>query len=79
MDTEGQLFVSHQHLQELSGRAYPKHIIRWLSENGYRFDVGADGWPKVLLRQLEERQGLRPTPAPRARERPDFSAIRRAG
>lgn len=39
---------SRQELQELSGYSRPTKIQTWLRNNGIRFFVGGDGWPRVL-------------------------------
>ncbi len=67
------LFLSRDELREHSGRHQRAKVIDWLRENGYRFDIAADGWPRVLQAAVEARL------MPHSRKRkigaqPDFSA-----
>jgi len=68
------LFLTRDELMDLTERKRRAKVAEWLLENGYRFDVAADGWPKVLRSALESRlspsRGKRPT----ARNEPDFTA-----
>ena len=41
-------FLTRQELIEMTGAVKRPVQIRWLLERGYRFEVGADGNPKVL-------------------------------
>ena len=65
------LFLSRDDLRELSGRHQRRKVTEWLRENGYRFDVAADGWPKVLAAAVEAR--LMPSARKRKPTEPDFS------
>ena len=69
------LFLSPNDLRALTGYKKPALQRRWLTENGYHFDVRADGSPALLTAQVEIRQlkGLRG--ASLARETPDFDAL----
>lgn len=42
------MFLTDAELKELTGYQRPKQIMRWLSQHGYRYEVAADGWPRVL-------------------------------
>lgn len=50
------MFLTNEHLVEMTG--YRRHSAqrRWLSSNGYKFDVRNDGKPLVLVDQVRERQ-----------------------
>ncbi len=51
------MFLSRDELIELTDLKQPSAQIRWLTEHGYRFDVGASGRPKVLRSTVEARLG----------------------
>lgn len=42
------MFLTNEELIELTGYKKAAYMPRWLKKNGYRFEIGADGWPKVL-------------------------------
>jgi 5-methylcytosine-specific restriction endonuclease McrA len=65
-----QIFLTGEQLVELTGAKQARRQIQWLTDNGYHFDVGLDGRPKVYLRDLYARQLKREVP-----ERPDYSGI----
>lgn len=61
-----QLFLTIAELKELSGAKHKGKVCRWLTENRYPYDVGADGWPRVLRTYLERRlAGAVPLPTTR--------------
>ena len=66
--------LSRDEVIELTGRKRRAGAIAWLTQNGYRFDVAADGWPRVLRAAVEAR--LMPSAGKRrmAGQEPDFSA-----
>lgn len=66
------LFLSRDEMRELSGRHQRGKVADWLRSNGYRFDLAADGWPKVLRAAVEAR--LMPAARQRKPTEPDFSA-----
>lgn len=67
------MFVSSEDLKELSGYEIPAYQIRWLSQQGLKFLVGADGKPKVLLAHLQEvMSGYKQV---KRRTEPNFAAI----
>ncbi len=41
----------------LTDRKYAKHQIAWLAANGWKFEVSADGHPKVLRSYRDSRMG----------------------
>lgn len=67
-------FLSRDELMDLSGAKQRGKVTAWLAANGYRFDVAADGWPKVLWAAVEAR--LMPQDKRRriSKSEPDFSA-----
>lgn len=68
------LFLTRDDLTEMSGRKQRGKIAEWLAGNGYKFEVAADGWPKVLRAAVDAK--LMPTSGKRTiqRKEPDFSA-----
>jgi hypothetical protein len=52
------MFLTRTELVELTGYKKPALQRRWLVENGYRFDVRADGLASVLSSQVAARQGV---------------------
>ena len=50
------MFLSREELTQLTGFKRRSPQINWLTQNGYTFDVRADGWPVVLIEQLQVRQ-----------------------
>ena len=49
------MFLSKSELIELTDRSKSKLQIAWLSNNGYRFDVGAAGRAKVLQAEVDRK------------------------
>lgn len=49
------LFLTRDELVEFSGCQRPGKVAEWLTGAGYRFEVAADGWPKVLRAAVESR------------------------
>ena len=58
------MFLSASDLQELTGYQKPALQLRWLAENGYSFDIRADGRPVVSVAHYEARHN------PQKRQRP---------
>ena len=56
IDEPRSVFLTAAELQALTGYRKPALQRRWLLENGYRFEVRADGRPVVLAAQVEARQ-----------------------
>lgn len=67
------MFLTADQLGELTGYRKPALQRRWLVQNGYRFDVRADGRPAVLVAQVEARQT--PRSKRHSAELPDFSSL----
>jgi hypothetical protein len=57
------MFLTPPELVELTGRRQPAAQRRWLADNGYAFDVRADGTNAVLREAVLERHGIGPRPA----------------
>lgn len=51
------MFLSREDLIELTGFRYAAKQIAWLKENGFLFEVGGDGRPKVLRSYVVSRLG----------------------
>ena len=62
------MFLTPDELATLTGRKRASAQLRWLSGNGLRFIVGADGRPRVLRAEVEGRLlSKRPAREPRVR------------
>lgn len=68
------MFLTRQDLTDLTGYKRASLVCKWLAENRFRFEVGADGWPRVLVAQLEERQ-LSGTQRKGRSAEPNFAAL----
>lgn len=55
MDASETMFLTREEITELTDRKQPRAQIRWLTERGYRFEIGASGCPKVLRSVIEAR------------------------
>lgn len=42
------MLLSPEEIAELTGYCYPSKQTTWLRENGYIYEVGGDGKPKLL-------------------------------
>ena len=51
------MFLTDAELIALTGYQRPAFVIRWLSQYGYRFEIAANGWPRVLRAVVEARLG----------------------
>jgi len=49
------MFLTTKELHKMTGRKRKQPCIRWLTQNGFRFTVSADGWPNVLRSEAIER------------------------
>lgn len=67
------LFLSADELAALTGLVQPAAQIRWLSRNGLRHFVRADGRPVVPRKALEDSEQLLTRGAPIG---PDLDAVR---
>ena len=47
------MFLTRNETHELTGYKIPSAQIRWLQKNGILFRVGADGYPRVLMSEIE--------------------------
>jgi hypothetical protein len=62
------MFLSATELIDLTGYKRARHQIGWLSLQGLRFVLGADGRPRVLRAEVEGRLlSKRPAREPRLR------------
>lgn len=61
------MFLTEKELKDLTERVRPTAQRRWLTENGYPFETGADGHPKVLKSVVESKLGV-----PTAKRRPQL-------
>ena len=52
------MFLSREELRQLTGYKRPAEQRRWLSENGYAFEVRGDGRPALLWEQVRARQSV---------------------
>lgn len=59
------MFLTEQELIDLTGYHRPKSVRKWLDSNGYRYAVGADGWPRVLKESVYSRLLPNHRPEPR--------------
>lgn len=50
------MFLTATELHQLTGYQKPALQRRWLTQNGYQFDVRGDGRPVILEAQLRFRQ-----------------------
>lgn len=66
------MFLTSDEVKQLTGRTKPKLQREWLIEQGYRFDVRADGRPSVLSSQVIARQGG----VRESRAEPNWDALR---
>ena len=58
------MFLTQEELQQLTGYKKPALQRRWLIDNGYNFDIRADGRPIVSRAHFEARH------TPEKRKRP---------
>lgn len=65
------LFLTTDELRELTGYQRPSCMIRQLRENGVRFFIAADGYPRVARNEIESRH-----PSRQSME-PDFSSLQK--
>lgn len=49
------MFLTEDELKELTGWKRPAKVKEWLDANGYRYQVGGDGWPRVLKESVYAR------------------------
>lgn len=49
--------VDLPYLKKLTGAHQKSKMIKWLNKNGYKFEIGIDGWPKVTIGYISKRLG----------------------
>jgi len=47
------MFLTPDHVAELTGRKRTRGQIAWLREHGWRFEINAAGRPVVLIAEME--------------------------
>lgn len=67
------MLLTKAELAELTGYQRPSAIRRWLINEGVKFLLGADGWPKVHEEEVER---LMVGGRTKRRSRPDIEALR---
>ncbi len=67
------LFLTRDELQEFSECHHRSKVIAWLTQAGYKFEIAADGWPKVLRAAVEARLLPAGTRRTLKKTEPDFS------
>ena len=68
------MFLTRDELADLTERKQRRKVIEWLIENGYKFDLAADGWPKVLRAAVEAKLMTVGGKRTNRKTEPDFSA-----
>jgi hypothetical protein len=66
------MFMTLEQLKELTGAKSRKRVTHWLDDNGYKYQIGMDGWPRVLVAAVEKRLGATESAKPKPQE-PDLS------
>jgi len=66
------LTLTKQEVRDLSGYQRPSKQIEWLKRHGIRFMVAADGYPRVLRKDLESKENQQ-------RKKPNFAALAKLG
>lgn len=69
------MFLSNEELAELTGCKRAKNQIRWLVQNGYKFELSAANKPKVLRALVERKMGVAVAKPPR---QPCFEPLKKA-
>lgn len=69
------MFLKPNDIAELTGRKRTALQARWLVEHGFRFMVGADGKPKVLIGEVDFHMNHAKTERPQPLAQPDFSKV----
>ena len=65
------MLLTRKELRDLTGYERPSRQIRWLRQYGIRFFEAADGYPRVLRSDLENKEKKRASS-------PKLSAIRKS-
>ena len=53
------MFLKKEDLIDLTGYKSKKLQTKWLIHRGYKFDIAADGTPKVLVSYVEAMLGMK--------------------
>lgn len=67
-------FLDRDELRGLTGRHQRAKVLAWLQGNGYRYEIAADGWPRVLREAVEQRLMAEPGRRKVSKVQPDFTA-----
>lgn len=51
------MLLTPEQVTELTDRPQPKRQIEWLTRNGWTFQIGASGLPKVSRAEFDTRMG----------------------
>lgn len=51
------MFLTVEDLKDLTGCHRKAGMIAWLKDRRYPFEIGADGWPKVLKAFVQAKLG----------------------
>ena len=68
------MFLTRDELADLTERKQKRKVIAWLVENGYKFELAADGWPKVLRAAVKAKLMAAGGKRSTRKIEPDFSA-----
>jgi hypothetical protein len=47
------MFLTRNEIQQLTGYKTPAAQTRWLQDNGFLFKIGADGYPRIMISEVE--------------------------
>jgi hypothetical protein len=50
------MFLTADELREWTDLVRPSAICRWLDQHGYKYEISAKGWPKVMREAVKSRQ-----------------------
>jgi hypothetical protein len=68
------MFLTRAELEELTDYKLAYWQCVWLEKNGYSFQIGASGRPKVLRSHVEQKLGVMQNASTRSAQ-PNFDAI----
>ena len=68
------MFLNSVVLRSLTGYKYAAWQIEWLKSHGYKYEIGADGHPRVLKLYIEAMLGINDKRLHRS-EYPDLAAL----
>ena len=52
------MFLKREELIDLTGYVRPRAQTKWLTTNGYKYEIAADGRPRVLKNVVEKKLGF---------------------